>query len=212
MSKEKNEKKLDFILMIIIVIISLIILSSTIIVLTKNNSKNNTAQPNNSETADQDQIDTEFLKGKLYQYGMSNVGSGYGNMYAFTSNMEYYYFTSEMDGESRLRAEKGTWEIKDGKLTLTTTRILSAINGSYVDADASYATDKMLINYELKAASVDEIKYFNYEIQSYNEPLFYENGLLVLDNEKWYLGGYSFDDSFIREYSKYIEPLNNETE
>jgi hypothetical protein len=207
MIEKQSKSKLEFILITLIIIISLIIILSTVVVLVNDNGKKTSTQPDNKETVNNDEKDTEIIKGNLYQFGMSNVAAGYDDMYAFTENMEYYYFLNEMDGETRLKAKKGTWEIKDGKLILTTTKTLTAINGNYVDADASYGTEKVLVDYDLEVKTVNEVKEYEYKIDDCKEPFLIENGKLILnDSEEWYLGGYQLDEYF----DKYVNPLNGE--
>jgi hypothetical protein len=156
-----------------------------------------------------------YLRDKTYQHHDAMVGSGYNDMYYFSKDNKYYYFTSQMDGKTRLKGAKGTWSIKNGKLILTATKQVTAINGEFVDSVGSYATAKTLINYDLEVKTINDVKKYNYEIydvgDSDKDVVYFTinyKTLTLNGDDKWYLGGYDYNSLSTDDYKLYIELLN----
>jgi hypothetical protein len=77
-----------------------------------------------------------------------SMGSGWAETYRFFGDGRVIHHISQMDGESRLRAEHGTYRASNGALTLTFTTQTLWIGGKRVPATGSTGT-----KYELQGVS-----------------------------------------------------------
>lgn len=85
---------------------------------------------------------------KILQYGYGTIGENqvYSDVMVFNEDNTFYYFISELDGRSELKARIGTWsEIEDGVRVEFTSEIYLK-NGILVDdLTDEYASDQKLI-------------------------------------------------------------------
>jgi hypothetical protein len=85
----------------------------------------------------------------------SNVmGSGWAETYRFFPDGRIIHHTNQMDGESRLRAEYGTYKLAGNTLTLTLTQQTVWVGGKRVPATGSTGTDYELEGYTEKRVTL----------------------------------------------------------
>jgi len=134
--------------------------------------------------------DIKILKNKLYQLDTPHLAAGFGEMLYLGDNMEFYAFANETDIEMEKRLIKGTWEIKDGELIFTATKLLSYINGTY-NEETGHLTD-----YDIEITTINEIIRSEYKIytEKVNGIDYGENNVLTFNGDSWYTGTYKFDE------------------
>jgi len=97
---------------------------------------------------------TQYLRGKVF-IDYPHASAGWGEiMYFAPQGDEYYWFCSSGDGQSRLRAAKGTWSLTDDGMTLATQKLIEWEGGHYTGIEASYGTRFVLHDYDAVVSEV----------------------------------------------------------
>jgi len=91
----------------------------------------------------------QYLRGKAF-IDYPHASAGWGEiMYFAPQGNEYYWFCGSGDGQSRLRAAYGVWApAEDGRMVLTTHKLIEREGGRYIGPDASYGTRFVLQDFD----------------------------------------------------------------
>jgi len=151
----------------------------------------------------------QYIRGEVFQMGSDIVAADIGNVICFTpQGNEYYWFCTSMDQESRIRAEYGTWELKDGFMATTTLKFIEWIDGHFTSAEGSTGSRFELEDYHEVLTEADIKSEFNFRMfkflqdDSEEEALgFYYGGA----HYYYYSSFTSFDE--IEEYFAYYISL-----
>ena len=112
---------------------------------------------------------TKYLRGKVFQLGSYHAAAGIGAVMCFTpEGNEYYWFCSSMDGQSRIRAEYGVWELDDGFITTTTQKLVEWIDGHFTAAFGSTGSRFELEDYNEVLTKVDIESWNNFRMFKFN--------------------------------------------
>ncbi|MDR1688064.1 MAG: hypothetical protein LBS21_05575 [Clostridiales bacterium] len=71
------------------------------------------------------------LRGNIFHRSAIMPSSNDEIYYFFPDGNEYFWFCSAMDGQSRLRAEYGVWNVEDGFFHTTALRIVEWVGGDF---------------------------------------------------------------------------------
>jgi len=90
-------------------------------------------------------------------HGSPVLAAGWSERFALHEDGTFLWGANEMDGASRLRYLTGTWEVRDGQLTLHATLAVNWDGGELVPNDgfASYGSDEVLKDYTVGVYAID---------------------------------------------------------
>jgi hypothetical protein len=152
------------------------------------------------------------IRGKIFQCDGYYVAAGWGELLYFApQGNEYYWFCNGMDEQSRIRAEYGTWELKDGFMTTTATKIVEWVGGRCTQACGITGSRYELEGYNEVLTKIDIESEFNFHMFKFNRRYqdyteddfgFYYNG-----KEYYNLLGIGGIGSLKKEYERYFSLL-----
>jgi len=153
---------------------------------------------------------SQAIRGKVFQQGGPYMGSGLGEVFCFAPESNtYYWFCSSMDEQSRVRAERGTWTLTDGFITLTTEKLVEWQGGHFVAPSGSAGSRFSLEGYDqtLTEVSIESESNFSmFKFHLYDEDEF-EYGFYCVGNDYFYAPGSGGIDTLKEEYEEYFSLL-----
>jgi hypothetical protein len=91
-------------------------------------------------------------------HGSPVLGSGWSERFALYEDASFIWGASQMDGATRLRFLSGTWDVRDGNLTLLADLAICWEGGEVVKNTgiASYVSDEVILNPTVVILKADE--------------------------------------------------------
>ena len=152
------------------------------------------------------EVISQYIHGRVFQAGSYRLASAWGRLLYFTpQGNEYYLFSSNMDAQSRIRAEYGTWDLNDGFMITTTLKLIEWTNGHFEESDGSTGSRFHLVGFNevLTEANIESSRNFHmftFLSDSFGEELgFYYDG-----NEYFYYPYVKDFDELRNGYEQYF--------
>ena len=152
----------------------------------------------------------EFLRGKLFQKGGPHMAAGFGELYSFAPQGNvYYWFCSSMDEQSRVRAEYGTWALKDGYIVLTAQKLIEWQGGHFTAPFGSAGSRFALEGFDQTLTGVNiesESNFHMFRFPSDTEGE-YELGFYCIGGDYFHAPGLGGMDQLKEAYEEYFALL-----
>ena len=155
---------------------------------------------------------SQYIRGKVFQEGDPYMGSGLGEVFCFApEGNTYYWFCSSMDEQSRVRAERGTWALTDGYVTLNTEKLIEWQGGHFVAPSDSTGSRFELVDYDQVLTETDIESEFNFSMFKFlmgDEEDDCDLGFYCVGNDYFYapgLGGLDYLQEAYEEYFSLLE-------
>jgi len=148
---------------------------------------------------------TQYMRGKIFQAGGYSFASAWGRLIYFTpQGNEYYLFSSNMDAQSRIRAEYGIWGLEDGFMTTTTLKLIEWIDGHFEESDGSTGSRFHLVGFNEVLTEVHIESSGNFHMFSFISDSFGEEKGFYFDGSEYYYYPYVEDfDALRKGYERY---------
>ena len=126
---------------------------------TTNSGTTTTNTNNTTSTSTQSPLSAEALEYSRVWHGSPVLGSGWSERFALYNDGTFIWGANEMDGATRLRYFAGTWDVKDGQLTLNVQILIGWEGGEVVQNTgiASYGSSEVIMNPEVVVYRCDEV-------------------------------------------------------
>jgi|GEM_PF-2666928 len=153
----------------------------------------------------------QFLRGKLFQKGDPHMAAGFGELYTFApQGSTYHWFCSSMDGQARVRAEHGTWALKDGYIVLTAQKLIEWQGGHFAAPFGSIGSRLALEDFDQTLTEVDIESESNFQMFRFptdNGDDSDELGFCCAGSDYFYAPSLGGIDHLREEYEEYFALL-----